>query len=418
MKIVNHPINTPPALKRESASTNTNTEPEINTLDSQELSKLEEEEIKTVHSILIVKLAAIGDVVMALPMIKALKERNPEINITWLCGKTVAPLLKKIGGIDEVIFINATALLTGNIFRRFQMLFNIWLKLFFRRFDLVVTGHSSWQYSLLSLTVRAKNRRRFFRNARGSWPTPGRHHSDEYVRLATGGDGSEASKATLPTVSWSLSENIGKTIKKDTDKKIIALAPGGAKNALHEDAIRRWPLVDYVSFAKRLIENGYRVILTGAPSDKWVCRAFEKLKEIYAEDFSIIDLIGETGLVDLVALYRTCDVVVTHDSGPLHLAGLAGTPQVALFGPTNPYEKAPRTDKTKIIWGGESLTCRPCYDGKVYASCHDCVCLKSIKVEEVYDAALTILGEHTEVGIRLALERSIVKNTLRQTANI
>jgi heptosyltransferase-2 len=371
-----------------------------------------------IQSILIVKLAAIGDVVMALPMIKVLKERNPEIKITWLCGRTVRPLLQKIDGIDKIIAINDTVLLSGNIFKRIQILFNIWFKLLFRQLDTVVTGHSSWQYRLLSLTVRTKNRRSFFRNSKGTMPIPGRHHSDEYVRLTTRDDGPILSKAISPTVSWPLSGSIENKINKNTDKKFIALAPGGAKNALHEDAIRRWPLVGYVSLAKRLIENGYNVILTGAPSDRWVCSAFDKLKKSFAGDFSIIDLIGETSLVDLVALYQACDVVVTHDSGPLHLAGLAGTPQVALFGPTNPYEKVPRTDKTKIIWGGENLACRPCYDGKTYAKCHDCVCLKSIKVEEVCDAVLSVLGEHSDIGIRSTHDRLMAKGASRQTVNI
>ncbi len=361
------------------------------------------------HSVLIIKLAAIGDVVMALPMIKALRKDRANIHITWICCKTIKPVLNQINGIDEIISINGTELLTGNIFKRLLILFNIWLKLFLRRFDTVITGHSSWQYRLLSLTVRAKCKRSFYRNAGGTMPIPGRHHSDEYVRLATGDDGPIVSRAILPIVSWSLPENIEDKLKKNSDNKIIALAPGGAKNALHEDAIRRWPMIGYVSLAKRLIENGYRVILTGAPSDKWVCQAFEKLKESYAEDFSIIDLIGETSLVNLVALYGACDVVVTHDSGPLHLARLAGTPQVALFGPTNPNEKVPRTDKTKIIWGGENLACRPCYDGKVYAKCHDFACLKSIKVEEVYNAVAVVVGKPDEIGVR-SLPKEISSN--------
>jgi len=336
-----------------------------------------------IDRVLIVKLAAIGDVVMALPMIKALRKKYPSIKITWLCGKTVAPLLRKIGGIDEIIEIDDSKLLTGNFFKKLYVLAGVWLKFFGRRFDLVLTGHANSRYRLLSFSVRAKCRRSFFRNKNGSWPIPGRHHSDEYVRLATGDTGPITSSAILPIVSWSLPENILGRLQASPYSSIIALAPGGAKNLLHEDAIRRWPLENYVSLTKKLIDEGYRVILTGAPSDEWVCESFAGLP--------IVDRVGKTDLVNLVALYGACDIIVTHDSGPLHLAGLTGKSLVALFGPTNPFEKIPHDRNTKIIWGGEKLACRPCYDGRNYTDCKDNNCLKSIKVDDVYMAIHNIL---------------------------
>ncbi|MCD6250038.1 MAG: glycosyltransferase family 9 protein, partial [candidate division Zixibacteria bacterium] len=116
----------------------------------------------------------------------------------------------------------------------------------------------------------------------------------------------------------------------------------------------------------------------GGPGDEWIITSFADLK--------VIDLVGKTSLVELVALYRKCDAVITHDSGPMHLAGLAGAPLVALFGPTNPYEKVPRNGLHEILWGGEDLACRPCYDGKGYDNCQDNLCMKQISVVEVFNA--------------------------------
>lgn len=344
-----------------------------------------------VKTVLIIKLAAIGDVVMALPMIRALRTQQPNIKITWLCGKIVAPLLRKIDELDEIIEVDASRLLAGNLLTKIKSLIGVWLRLLGKRFDLVIIGHADARYRLLSLTVRAKSVRSFDRSGKRIWPVPGRHHSHEYIRLATNFDGPDDYLMELPVVSWPLSENLKSELKDKSNLPIVALAPAGAKNILREDIMRRWPLENYILLATKLLDDGYNVILTGAPDDKWICESFAALP--------VINLVGKTSIVDLVALYGACDVIVTHDSGPLHLAELTGKPIVALFGPTSPYdfgpaneyEKGSHKNKTTIFWGGAQLNCRPCYDGKTFADCHNNVCLKSIKVSQVYDAVTAIL---------------------------
>lgn len=346
-----------------------------------------------IKTVLIIKLAAIGDVVMALPMIKALRTQHPDTKITWLCGRTVAPMLRKIGELDEIIEVDASRLLAGNLLTKIKSLIGVWLKLFGKQFDLVIIGHADARYRLLSLTVRTKCVRSFDRSGKRLWPVPGRHHSNEYIRLATNCDGPMDSSLELPVVSWPLSKNLKAELKTKADPPFVALAPAGAKNILREDVMRRWPLENYILLATKLLSDGYNVILTGAPDDKWICESFANLP--------VLNLVGKTSIVDLVALYGVCDVIVTHDSGPLHLAELSGTPIVALFGPTSPYdfgpaneyEKATNKRKTTFFWGGAQLNCRPCYDGKTYADCQNNVCMKSIKVSQVYNAVTTILVE-------------------------
>jgi len=335
------------------------------------------------RSALIIKLTAIGDIVMALPMIEALHSQNPGIRISWVCGKAVAPLLEKLILIDEIIIVDENKLLAGNLLSSLWVLTKIWIRLFGRRFDLVATGHADTRYRLLSLTTLAGKRSRFRRGKKRLHPVPGRHHSDEYVRLIGDDIRPGHQQVKLPTIDWELPQNLQKQLPVGKTTTLVAFAAGGAINVLHEDAIRRWPLEYYVSLAGKLIDNQVAVVLTGALSDKWIVPSFADLK--------VIDLVGKTSLVELVALYRKCNVVITHDSGPLHLAGLAGTPLVALFGPTNPYEKVPRDGNHQILWGGEKLACRPCYDGKYYANCNDNLCLKQISVDEVFNAINSVL---------------------------
>jgi len=132
-----------------------------------------------------------------------------------------------------------------------------------------------------------------------------------------------------------------------------------------------------------LLNKGVQVVLTGSSSDIWVRDFFKGL--------AVIDLIGKLSLPDLVAVYGCCDLVITHDSGPLHLAALAGAPVLGLFGPTNPHEKLSLNGRNRVLWGGDDLACRPCYDGKEYANCPRNLCMHDISVERVNREALQLL---------------------------
>ena len=334
--------------------------------------------------VLIIKLGAIGDVVMALPMIEATKEKYPKAQITWICGKSVFSLLQTVSNLDKIIVVNDSKLLTGNIFEKICALIEIWLKVLGTKFDLVLIGHSDPRYKLLVLTVFKKSIRSFTRNKR-FWPVPGRYHSDEYVRLVTNEDSTGLiEEGKFPIVKVPSSSKFDSILKAD-GSPIIALAPGGAKNLLNDDTLRRWPLENYVELADFLLKKGFKVLLTGASTDQWVLEAFSRLK--------VINLIGKTDLLELIHIYKMSSLIITHDSGSLHLAGLTGTPIIALFGPTNPFEKVPRKRvRVQVYWEREKYSCCPCYDGRSYAKCYNNICLQGITVEMVYNSVVQMIG--------------------------
>jgi heptosyltransferase-2 len=335
----------------------------------------------TAPSFLIVKIAAIGDVVMALPMLSAICGNHPEASITWVCGNVAEPILRRFSEIDELIVVDEKKLIAGNVVEKILALLALWLKLWGRRFDFVLTGHADRRYRLLTVPVRAETRRSFSHTGR-RWPVPGRYHADEYVRLVTGIDSGKSPRARMLTLRPSLPATLDQ-IFQGTRRPVVAVAPGGARNLDRDDRLRRWPIDMYKELCKRLVDAGCSVVLTGATSDKWALP--------HLADIGCTDLIGKSELVDLLGIYARSDLVITNDSGPLHLAELAGARVIALFGPTNPSEKVLRDERTTALWGGERLPCRPCYDGKSYAPCEDNVCMKAIPVDEVYQAALSIL---------------------------
>jgi heptosyltransferase-2 len=125
-------------------------------------------------------------------------------------------------------------------------------------------------------------------------------------------------------------------------------------------------------------------VLTGGPGDRWAAEAFSGLP--------VRTCIAEWAIPQTLAFYQSCDCVVTHDTGPLHLAGLVQCGLVGLFGPTAPSKALPRRAGVVALWGGERLPCRPCYDGRTFASCNSNECMRSITPKRVVDAIESVLA--------------------------
>ena len=157
----------------------------------------------------------------------------------------------------------------------------------------------------------------------------------------------------------------------------------GARNLLRDDALRRWPLENYVALAAALLKAGHEVILAGGPDDTWASTSFTHL--------SVTDIIGKYSLLETLALLNSAAVTVTHDTGPLHLAGITSTAIVAIFGPTDPRGRLPQRANTVALWGGEGFACRPCYDGRDYAPCLNNGCMQQITPAMVLGEIQTLL---------------------------
>lgn len=328
---------------------------------------------------LIIKIGAIGDVIMASPMLSLIKSQHPDSHITWVCGKIVAELLSEFTEIDNLIILDEKKLFNGNIFQKLYEILKLNFQYINKKYDLCMVGHADFRYEALSILVNSKIKRKFSKSPKQNLsPVPGRHHTFEYLRLFHNKVGEISFDLNYPLLKFN--KNI--TIKKNN--KLIILSPGGAKNILNTDSLRRWPVENYVELADLLIKKGFEVVLIGSESDKWIIPYFEKL--------SFTNWIGKYTLVELIQNISNAALLITHDSGPLHLSIFGNLKVLGLFGPTNPVEKIPLNDKSYFIWGGSNLTCRPCYDGKRYAECTSNVCLKSISPDFVFNQALNYIG--------------------------
>jgi len=325
--------------------------------------------------ILIVKIGAIGDVIMCLNTVEYIKGKNKETKVFWLCGKGVEEILRLYGKIDYIISINEEKLFKGNFLERIAEIFSLYRKLWFNFFDLIFIGHSDIRYRILCLPFFCKIKRVFKRNKGRSGIIPGRYHGFEYIRILEGEDYSRKEFFTFPKLFYNLQSEFSFLVEKKARR--IVLAPGGAKNYLRDDKVRRWPIDYYVRLANMLIENKFEVILIGAVSDKWCEKYFTNMK--------LINLIGRTNVKDLIAIFNHSDFLVTHDSGPLHLGVISGIKVIGIFGPTIPYEKLPGLSHIDFVWGGRKLACSPCYDGKDYALCDENKCMYEVTPEIIFE---------------------------------
>ncbi|MDP1608953.1 MAG: glycosyltransferase family 9 protein [Chlamydiales bacterium] len=326
------------------------------------------------------KIGALGDVVMASPLLLAIKRKYPLASITWIVGSIAEPLLRASTLVEELLVVDEEKLFKGSIFQKLVILTSLWCRLAFRRFDLCLIAHSDPRYRVLALPIRCRERR--FWSRKEARPIPGRYHAEEYIRLWTQSD-----EASLPEISFpSLSLPSLQTLKHAyQDLPWVVVAPGGAKNPLADDSLRRWPIGFYVELLKQLSTLPIHLFVTGAFHDLWV--------RPYLKDVSCIDLIGELDVLGLLSLLQESKLLVTHDSGPLHLAKMVRCPVIALFGPTQPEEKVGIQEDVHVLWKGREFSCSPCYDGKCYAPCQRNRCLEAISPQEVFEKALLLLSE-------------------------
>jgi heptosyltransferase-2 len=324
---------------------------------------LSENKIK--KRILIIKIGAIGDVALSTALASVYQHHL----ITWVVGKKSAPLIKAIPFIKRIIEVDETALLEGNLFEKIKQSLFVIFSIFFHYFDEAIIAHKDPRYKLLSLFTFSKKTFSFKRN--DPFPDGSLFHSQIYLNLISSTLPIKYPKLNLPSIHPLISK---------TSTPFIVLNFSSTLDM--QKAKRRWPLSYYVSLAKRL-KNHVNVVIIG-----------EKRSEKESEEFSfsgIINLVGKTSILEVIALCERSIGMITHDGGPLHLARLSGCKILSLFGPTNPRSFSlddPR--EIHLHPSSEKVKCSPCYSENKYGRCHIPLCMKLISpskaFETIYDA--------------------------------
>lgn len=309
---------------------------------------------------LIVKIGAIGDAIMALPLARALKERGFD-EVHWLAGQGIVPILKIAPEITNRIVIDETKLFGGK-FSAISEILKTWKRLP-SSFDEIYILQGDRRYSYLIPPWISRKKIHWVRDRTR------RHHTFDYARLAfPKKEDNELSFA--PYI---------RTNKSPPARKAnsVCIFPGGAKNALRDDPLRRWPVEHFVALSKMLLGDGYEVTVLGSPGDSWIEPSFGALKS------KLNWQVGKTSLAQTLTILQQSRLAISHDSGPIHLASLVDCPVISLFGPTLGSTVAPLKYMHLAMSLEKPLPCQPCYDGRDYGNCTNNLCLKQLTPESV-----------------------------------
>ena len=147
-----------------------------------------------------------------------------------------------------------------------------------------------------------------------------------------------------------------------------------------------WEPASFAALADQLEHEGVRVVFTGGPQDR---ASLDDICRLMTSQIRRLD--GKTGLKTLAAIYRRARVLVTTDSGPMHLAAAVGTSVIALFGPTAPWRTGPYGQNHIVLRAG--ITCSPCFKKQCLTTEYEeRACMKRLSVDEVARAVLEKLA--------------------------
>jgi len=288
--------------------------------------------------ILIFKVGAIGDILMATPFIRLLRKTFPQAEITAMTGEFARPALETNKNIDKLRTFDQNIIYKKKLFGILRLINRIKKE----NYDLVFSLDKSWQYGLLFRLTGIKqrigfnrgNEGRFYTKKVGYWE---RKHEIEYYKelaYAVGAKKTNDNKLELDLSKEDIAfaDKFWKDNKLKND--VVGIAPGGADNPGQSMPSRRWPAERFCETAK-ILGKKRQILWLGGPKDSINCNIG-------------ISSIGKTTIRQSTALMAKCKLVITNDSGPMHLAGSTNTKVLAVFGPTDPLRKSP--PKSTSLW--------------------------------------------------------------------
>ena len=310
----------------------------------------------------------LGDAVMSVPAVRAIKRGRPDAHVTILTKSKLADFWKTVGEVDEIIPIEPL-----------DRVRDVARKIAVHGFDVAILFPNSVRAALEVWLAGIPRRVGFRAHSRGwllnqfadekkrkNQPShPPEHQVFHYLQIAKS-VGAEIGGAAKPA----------QFLRSQSQAPVrIGLCPGAEYGPT-----KRWPADRFAQVA--------RVVSEKLPTFVWVLFGVEKDREIGEEIAQVLgnqcqNLIGKTTLAELIERLRECRLLLTNDTGTMHLAAHLGVPTVSVFGSTEPALTGPLGNGHRVM--RHHVECSPCF----LRECPiDFRCMTSVTVEEVADAVL------------------------------
>ncbi len=329
--------------------------------------------------VLIVRLSALGDIVHAVPVLSALKRHDPSIEVDWLVEESYASVLALVDGIRQRIVVRARQVSDDGAFAATPAGY-VTAAAFLRRqrYDIAIDLQGLLKSAAWARVSGAARVIGFaaahLREPQAAWfytetvePPALPHVLHKNLAMAA-----HLGAAPLP-IALPLAEQPG------ADLRAVLASVSGRYAVLNPGAAwpnKRWPAERFAAVAQHMAaRHGLRVFVTWGPAERALADA------IVAAATGAAHLAPPTSIADLTALLRGAALVVSGDTGPMHLAAATGAPIVGLFGPTWPERNGPWDPRDEVISRATVCEChhkRQCQIGRP--------CIEDITVAEVVTA--------------------------------
>ena len=307
-------------------------------------------------NILIVKLGAISDVLFATPLVEAVRRQVDDPQIDWLVGSHAEPILRGYPGLRKRIVYDR--LLSGGLYGWAMSLGRL-LHTWRSQYELVFLLERGAAAQILVGLTESPVRIGFQGQLAGlclthSMPFESTQHETERYLDLLRGLGYEVESPPLTLGLTDEAQVVAELLLQDeeADPPYFAVAPGGGRNPNTLTLIKRWQPEAFVEVARHMAQYG-TVIAVGSADEAEACAQVAA-----AAGRKGVNAAGRLNLPQLAAMLARCDVLVSNDSGPLHIAAAVGTPTVGIFGPTDPRRRAPLGPTHRYLWMPPD--CAPC----------------------------------------------------------
>jgi lipopolysaccharide heptosyltransferase II len=327
----------------------------------------------------------LGDAVMALPAIADVRHGSSGATLAVAAQPSVAPLFTMVPAVDEILSIHRGV---RPIFFRQRMSG--------RRdrndAESAILLPNSFRSALIAWRAGIGERSGYRTDLRGPLltravdpPPPGTHQVDAYQRLVQALGFARARSGPhldVPSDARTAAACLLKHAGWDGRRPIAVIAPGAAFGVA-----KQWPPRSFAAVARKLADDGLQPVMVGSAADTPTGTEIESAVE---DPGTVLNVIGRTDLPTLAGVLAGARVLLSNDSGAMHLGAALGVPVAALFGPTDERVVAPRPPAhapascvlTHAVW------CRPCW----LRECPlDHECMRGISVETVVQTARQLI---------------------------
>lgn len=350
--------------------------------------------------IIIINPFGIGDVVFSTPLIEALKKIYPESFIGYLCNRRAYEVLRFNPHLNKIFVYEKDEyrkIWYESKFKCVKKVLSFLNVIKKEHFDIVIDLSLGHNYSLFLMLIGVRKRLGLNYRERGKFLTEkidiagfvDKHVVEYYLDILTLLGHDPAKFKDRPRVYISEKENVWaeeflRVCGCKPGEKFIGVIPGCGASWGADADFRRWGREDFAKVGDALAEkHGCSVILFGDPKEVGVCEEVAKMMKS-----GPVMSCGKTNLGNFLSLLSRCELVVTNDGGPLHMAVGLGVKTVSIFGPVdeNVYGPYPRGSKHAAV-SVKGLDCRPCYKKFKYKRCDRRECLVRISSDDVIRAA-------------------------------